>query len=222
MIDQRALFEAAVVARLKESGFLEIEIRTECLIRVGDGYQDEVINAGWHYWQAALQSAIASPAAWLRPGDPTAAVQNCPLGAMWISDKDDPRAFPVYVAPPTAAPAMYGPYAYLNGPRSLPEDSWSVEDDPIENNEEYFSIPLFAKIDVTFPVTHGAPDSEAYRAYADELRRDLNTASAPAAFPGHATCPACGGTNRMGPYFPGGLSTVCGNCTPIEPKGCAE
>ena len=26
-------------------------------------------------------------------------------------------------------------------------------------------------------------------------------------------CPACGGSGRMGPFFPGGLSTVCGNCS---------
>ncbi len=50
----RAQFEAAVVERMKESGFLEIEIRVECLVRCGDGYQDEVTNAGWHYWNAAL------------------------------------------------------------------------------------------------------------------------------------------------------------------------
>jgi len=72
----------------------------------------------------------------------------------------------------TAKPQLFGPYAHLNGPRALPEDSWEVEDDPIENREEYFSIPLFAQVDVTFPVTHGAPDAEAYRAYADELRED--------------------------------------------------
>lgn len=51
----RPAFEAAVIERLKESGFLEIEIRVECLKpRVADGYQDEVINAGWYYWKAAL------------------------------------------------------------------------------------------------------------------------------------------------------------------------
>lgn len=53
---QRELFEAAVIDRMKESGFLEIEIRTECLVRLEDGYQDEVINAGWHYWQTALSA----------------------------------------------------------------------------------------------------------------------------------------------------------------------
>ncbi len=31
------------------------------------------------------------------------------------------------------------------------------------------------------------------------------------------TCPACGGTGRMGPYFPGGLSTRCANCSPARP-----
>lgn len=54
---QRDLYETAVIERLKESGFLEIEIRTESLMRCGDGYQDEVINAGWHYWNAALSAA---------------------------------------------------------------------------------------------------------------------------------------------------------------------
>ncbi len=61
---QREKFEAAVVQRLKESGFLEIEIRTEVLVRCDDGYQDEVINAGWHYWNAALVAdgkAAAAP-----------------------------------------------------------------------------------------------------------------------------------------------------------------
>ncbi|MCZ7502992.1 hypothetical protein O8C52_25980 [Agrobacterium rhizogenes] len=52
------MYEAAVIERLKESGFLEIEIRTESLMRCGDGYQDEVINAGWHYWNAALSARV--------------------------------------------------------------------------------------------------------------------------------------------------------------------
>lgn len=30
-------------------------------------------------------------------------------------------------------------------------------------------------------------------------------------------CPACGGTGRMGPFFPGGLSTICGNCSDSSP-----
>jgi hypothetical protein len=51
---QRDLFETAVIERMKESGFLEVEIRVECLTRCDDGYNDPVINAGWHYWNAAL------------------------------------------------------------------------------------------------------------------------------------------------------------------------
>lgn len=64
---QREKFEAAVVQRLKESGFLEVEIRTEALVRCDDGYQDEVINAGWHYWNAALVAAGQATAALVLP-----------------------------------------------------------------------------------------------------------------------------------------------------------
>lgn len=74
---------------------------------------------------------------------------------------------------------LFGPYAHLNGHRALSEDSWTVEDDPIGNDVEYFSIPLFAKVDVTFPVTYGEPDASAYEAYGDELRA---LASKPIAF----------------------------------------
>jgi hypothetical protein len=31
-------------------------------------------------------------------------------------------------------------------------------------------------------------------------------------------CAACGGTGRMGPFFPGGLSTICGNCQNPSPS----
>lgn len=54
-----------------------------------------------------LESAIrgGDPVAWLRHGEETP-VQNMPFGAMWISDKDDPRAFPVYDHPPQPAPSV--------------------------------------------------------------------------------------------------------------------
>lgn len=55
-LTERGEFELAVVNRMAESGFLEVEIRTEALVRCGDGYQDEVINAGWHYWQAGRRA----------------------------------------------------------------------------------------------------------------------------------------------------------------------
>lgn len=52
LTENREGFESAVIDRLKESGFLEVEIRTEALVRSGDGYHDELINSGWHYWCA--------------------------------------------------------------------------------------------------------------------------------------------------------------------------
>jgi hypothetical protein len=56
--DKRAEFEAAVIERFKESGFLEVEIRVECLGRSGEGYQDPSVDAYWHFWQKALASAV--------------------------------------------------------------------------------------------------------------------------------------------------------------------
>lgn len=61
---QREQFEAAVIKRMKESGFLEVEIRTECLGRAGDRYRDASINAYWHFWQesrAALVVELPQP-----------------------------------------------------------------------------------------------------------------------------------------------------------------
>jgi len=68
--NSRQAFERAVIARMKESGFLEIEIRVEALVRCGDGYEDEVINAGWHYWKAGI--AAATPPVVALPDDATA------------------------------------------------------------------------------------------------------------------------------------------------------
>lgn len=34
-------------------------------------------------------------------------------------------------------------------------------------------------------------------------------------------CEACGDTGRMGPFFPGGLSTICGNCQTPPPQTMA-
>lgn len=55
---RRAAFEAAVIARFKESGFLEVEIRVECLARSGDGYYDSSVDAYWHFWNAALDGVV--------------------------------------------------------------------------------------------------------------------------------------------------------------------
>lgn len=42
---------------------------------------------------------------------------------------------------------LYGPYGWLNGHRALSEERWELESDPLESNEEYFSIPLYTLID---------------------------------------------------------------------------
>jgi hypothetical protein len=55
---RRAKFEQAVIDRMKESGFLEVEVRVECLVRSGDGYYDGSIDAYWHFWNAALDGAV--------------------------------------------------------------------------------------------------------------------------------------------------------------------
>lgn len=75
----RELFEAAVVDRLKESGFLEVEIRIECLARCEDGYEDEVINAGWHYWNAAI---AANPSPQNRAADKIRSLAGCYMDAL--------------------------------------------------------------------------------------------------------------------------------------------
>lgn len=60
----RVEFEAAVIKRMKESGFLEVEIRVECLGRSGDGYSDSSVDAYWHFWQesrAVITIAMPEP-----------------------------------------------------------------------------------------------------------------------------------------------------------------
>lgn len=69
MVDARSSFEQSVVARMMEGGFLEIEIRTECLARCDDGYQDEVINAGWNYWQESRRKALEEAVAHVEGSD---------------------------------------------------------------------------------------------------------------------------------------------------------
>ena len=54
----REQFEAAVIARFKESGFLEVEIRVECLGRFGDRYQDGSVDAYWHFWKASREAVV--------------------------------------------------------------------------------------------------------------------------------------------------------------------
>lgn len=57
-------------------------------------------------------------------------------------------------------PKLYGPYGYLNGSRALSEDEWTLDNNPGENSAEYFSIPLFAKVDAFSPTPHPNLDRE--------------------------------------------------------------
>ena len=54
----REQFEAAVITRMKESGFLEVAIRVECLGRSGDGYNDGSIDAYWHFWKESREALL--------------------------------------------------------------------------------------------------------------------------------------------------------------------
>jgi hypothetical protein len=54
----RAAFEAEVIKRFQESGYLEVQIRVECLGRSGDGYQDGSVDAYWDFWNAGRSSVV--------------------------------------------------------------------------------------------------------------------------------------------------------------------
>lgn len=51
-------FEAAIIERYKESGFLEVEIRVECLTRCGDGYDDPVVASAWWAWCESRRTMV--------------------------------------------------------------------------------------------------------------------------------------------------------------------
>lgn len=62
-------------------------------------------ETAWNSRETLTTQKDIQPVAWLRPGE-YVPIQNCPYGAMWISDKDDPRAFPVYTNAPAAIDAI--------------------------------------------------------------------------------------------------------------------
>lgn len=51
-------FEAAIIDRFKESGFLEVEIRVECLSRCGDSYNDPQVAIAWWSWTQSRESLV--------------------------------------------------------------------------------------------------------------------------------------------------------------------
>ena len=78
----RAQFEAAVIARIKESGFLEVEIRVECLARSGDGYYDGSIDAYWHFWKESRAAVVVDlPPAPAEPDAPEDAIDDSHMDA---------------------------------------------------------------------------------------------------------------------------------------------
>lgn len=54
----REQFEKAVIERLKEGGFLEVEIRAESLARDGEGYYDGSVNAYWHFYKQSRADLV--------------------------------------------------------------------------------------------------------------------------------------------------------------------
>jgi hypothetical protein len=56
----REQFEKAVIERLKEGGFLEVEIRVECLPRDGEGYYDGSVNAYWHFYKQSRADLVVT------------------------------------------------------------------------------------------------------------------------------------------------------------------
>lgn len=54
MDKMREEFEAFVINRMKESGFLEVEVRVEMLGVSSDGsYFDGIVDAWWDFWKAS-------------------------------------------------------------------------------------------------------------------------------------------------------------------------
>jgi len=60
---------------------------------------------------------------------------------------------------PVAVRELHGPYGWLNGHRALSEDSWELENDPLENSDEYFAIPLYALTDPFAEIGKDGPRS---------------------------------------------------------------
>ncbi len=92
----------------------------------------------------AAAKASCDPVAYLRHGEQTF-VQNVPFGAMWISDKDDPRAFPVYDRPHKPASSVAAKALELDGvPNALGSGKgiWQTCTGCHESNEGYPTGPF--------------------------------------------------------------------------------
>ena len=84
----REQFEAAVIARMKESGFLEVEIRVECLGRSGDGYADGSIDAYWYFWNESRAVVVVDmPPAPAEPEEPECAIDDSHMDAFHAANR---------------------------------------------------------------------------------------------------------------------------------------
>ena len=83
----RDQFEAAVIARMKESGFLEVEIRVECLARSGDGYYDGSIDAYWHFWKESCAAVVVDLPAPAEPDAPEDAIDDSHMDALHAANR---------------------------------------------------------------------------------------------------------------------------------------
>lgn len=82
----RPAFEKAVIERLKEGGFLEVEIRVECLPRDGEGYYDGSVNAYWHFYkQSRADLVIELPQRFdMQAGDGPGVYPQAEPGGEWV------------------------------------------------------------------------------------------------------------------------------------------
>jgi hypothetical protein len=84
----REQFEAAVIARMKESGFLEVEIRVECLGRSGDGYADGSVDTYWHFWNESRAAVVVDlPPAPAEPDVPEDAIDDSHMDAFHAANR---------------------------------------------------------------------------------------------------------------------------------------
>lgn len=81
--DIRESFEKAVIERLKEGGFLEVEIRVECLPRDGEGYCDGSVNAYWHFYKQSRADLVVT----LPPAFPCANFGSDVMSAFSVRDE---------------------------------------------------------------------------------------------------------------------------------------
>jgi hypothetical protein len=87
-VSAREQFEAAVIARMKESGFLEVEIRVECLGRSGDGYADGSVDTYWHFWNESRAVVVVDmPPAPAEPEESERAIDDSHMDAFHAANR---------------------------------------------------------------------------------------------------------------------------------------